>query len=52
MKYAAIFLKTVIAFILLKYKILPSGDQSECINSYDSFLLTVKPDAAVKFEEL
>ncbi|CAH1400198.1 unnamed protein product [Nezara viridula] len=52
MKYATIFVKTIIAFILLKYRILPSGDKNTSLNEYDSFLLIVKPDAAVKLEEL
>ncbi|CAH1399864.1 unnamed protein product [Nezara viridula] len=51
MKYANIFVKTSIALILLKYKILPAYDQNESLHDIDHFLLGPKPNAAVKFEE-
>ncbi|XP_014276563.1 cytochrome P450 6k1 [Halyomorpha halys] len=52
MKYASIFVKTSIVLFLLKYRVLPCGNQDKCLHDYDNFLLIPKPDAAVKFEEL
>ncbi|CAH1399265.1 unnamed protein product [Nezara viridula] len=52
MKYGNLFVKTSIAFILLKYRILPTNDQNKVLHDYDSFMLCPKSDATVKFEEL
>ncbi|XP_014276562.1 probable cytochrome P450 6a17 [Halyomorpha halys] len=52
LKYATLFVKTTVAFILLKYKILPKDNQSKSLHEIDYFLLSPKPDAAVKFVEL
>nr|XP_024218538.1 cytochrome P450 3A19-like [Halyomorpha halys] len=52
MKYANLVVKTSIAFILLKYKILPTNDQDGSLHLVDHYLLGVKPNAKVKFEEL
>lgn len=52
MKYGNLFVKTLIALILLKYKILPCNDLNEDLCDIDHFILGPKPNADVKFEEL
>ncbi|CAH1399264.1 unnamed protein product [Nezara viridula] len=52
LKYGNLFVKTLIAFILLKYRILPTYDQNKVLHDYENFLLVPKSDATIKFEEL